>query len=717
MKFIITFFILLIPTVFLAQNINFNNYTSLQSEGEIPEDFRTNFNEKVAIEKKKIPENSDSKIRKHQENFVLESNFILNQVLSSGKILFGDVLTVYVNKVADEVLKPFPELRKQLRFYVTKDVFPNAFSTDQGIIFINLGLLARLENEAQLAYIISHEVVHFAKQHSINIYVEEKSGEADKKYKNTNNLDQLFMKNFRSKEVEKEADLEGFTKYFSLSGYNSDGVYITFNLLQFAELSMVDYPIDIQLFGNKNYSLPKKYYLTKIDEYYADDNYNDSLSTHPNVLKRRELMKSAVDGYSQVNKADFIVADSLQFVHYVDIARFELLDQLIKVRKYVEAIYYAIYIQKKFPDSKYLARTIGYCLYALSTYKVKSRSSDVVSNYKNYVGSLEMLYYFFSKITSKELNVISLDYNYKMYRKYNEQFDLAICDRLFYNLLTDSRLSSKDFYDKPYKELLQQKKSESINDSIKFKLKKAKPVKVDTSALKYALIDEMTDEFFVKRFDLIKQKLDSIELIPLRKRQTKTYDVNKVIINKPFLVKVDLRKKNDAIYSASEIDPEKLKSLIEKNAKIAKIEIAHIDNIGLKSQETERYNDFCNLNEWLEERFESSDVNLIPQHSAHIDSIIERNGSQYVAYPYIITAKQRKNIPGIVFKMLLVFPMPFAFNDIFTNNSTFFYYYVFDLNSGKPLLEINNFAKRNTSNTFLNSRIYDAFYQTKKLSK
>jgi len=79
-------------------------------------------------------------------------------LLLSGDKLFNDPLTIYVNKVADELLKNEPELRKKIKIYVTKSSDVNAHAFDKGFIFINVGLLAQLENEAQLAFILSHEI-------------------------------------------------------------------------------------------------------------------------------------------------------------------------------------------------------------------------------------------------------------------------------------------------------------------------------------------------------------------------------------------------------------------------------------------------------------------------------------------------------------------------------------------------------------------------------
>jgi predicted Zn-dependent protease len=56
------------------------------------------------------------------------------------------------------------------RFHVLRDPQPNAFALPDGQVYVNTGLLAILENEAQLAAILAHEVQHAAGHHGLRTY-------------------------------------------------------------------------------------------------------------------------------------------------------------------------------------------------------------------------------------------------------------------------------------------------------------------------------------------------------------------------------------------------------------------------------------------------------------------------------------------------------------------------------------------------------------------
>lgn len=67
-----------------------------------------------------------------------------------------------------EQLHPEPtDSYVQYRFYLFRDPQANAFALPDGQVYINTGMLARLENEAQLAGLIGHEINHVAGHHGI----------------------------------------------------------------------------------------------------------------------------------------------------------------------------------------------------------------------------------------------------------------------------------------------------------------------------------------------------------------------------------------------------------------------------------------------------------------------------------------------------------------------------------------------------------------------
>src|SRR5574337_375048 len=173
---------LLVPVLFLvpfvmtaqpSQHPNMDNYQPARSNGPLPKDFLTTTMEKYQKDRQKIDSTQNKEMQKAQDAFYLQTNYSVDEMRFSGTVLVNDTMGMYVNRVADSLLlRQDPELRAQLHFYILRSSYVNAFTTDQGAIFVTVGLLTRLHNESELAYVLAHEIIHFKKHHVITGYVE-----------------------------------------------------------------------------------------------------------------------------------------------------------------------------------------------------------------------------------------------------------------------------------------------------------------------------------------------------------------------------------------------------------------------------------------------------------------------------------------------------------------------------------------------------------------
>jgi len=106
--------------------------------------------------------------------------------LSQGKIKIGileynlhnDVqLQGYVNIIGNKVIPEYAKTKEYkdrhqvfFRFYVINNSIPNAYAFPNGMVFIHTGLLKLMENEAQLAIVLGHEVAHVTYEHAVERY-------------------------------------------------------------------------------------------------------------------------------------------------------------------------------------------------------------------------------------------------------------------------------------------------------------------------------------------------------------------------------------------------------------------------------------------------------------------------------------------------------------------------------------------------------------------
>ncbi len=82
----------------------------------------------------------------------------------AGKVNADPALTAYLQGIMDRL---YPEFKGRLRVQLLNAQHINAFALPNGSVYVNAGLVARFENEAQLATVLAHEGAHFTHRHSL----------------------------------------------------------------------------------------------------------------------------------------------------------------------------------------------------------------------------------------------------------------------------------------------------------------------------------------------------------------------------------------------------------------------------------------------------------------------------------------------------------------------------------------------------------------------
>lgn len=110
---------------------------------------------------------------KVDDNLRAEADAVDAQFENRGLVLHDPTLQSFVDSTGNRVLggRPAPE-KVSYRFFVLRDPAVNAFALPNGSVYITTGLLALLENEAQLAAILGHETAHVYERHP---YLENRS--------------------------------------------------------------------------------------------------------------------------------------------------------------------------------------------------------------------------------------------------------------------------------------------------------------------------------------------------------------------------------------------------------------------------------------------------------------------------------------------------------------------------------------------------------------
>ncbi len=91
------------------------------------------------------------------------------KLAKTGKVYDDPLLAEYLAGVAAKVIPPEVQSAgaPAIRVSVFRDPTLNAFAMPNGHVYIHTGLLARLQNESQLAMILGHELTHVTNRHAL----------------------------------------------------------------------------------------------------------------------------------------------------------------------------------------------------------------------------------------------------------------------------------------------------------------------------------------------------------------------------------------------------------------------------------------------------------------------------------------------------------------------------------------------------------------------
>lgn len=157
-----------------------------------------------------------------------EAASVDNTIKRSDQLYNNGRATAYLQKVMDRL---YPEFKGKITVRIHDSTELNAFALPNGSIYINIGLLARIENEAQLAAVMAHEAAHFIEKHSFQQRVSTKNAAAFALSGIPfSSLAAISSINGFSRDLEREADKKGYERLLKAS-YNPHEAHKVFQHL------------------------------------------------------------------------------------------------------------------------------------------------------------------------------------------------------------------------------------------------------------------------------------------------------------------------------------------------------------------------------------------------------------------------------------------------------------------------------------------------------
>jgi predicted Zn-dependent protease len=721
-----------------------SDYTPIRCAGDIPPEFIVRTSDKIARANAQYRSKKENELsRKEFSKYNSMTNFYVDYLLKNGKIVFGTSMNDYVNRVGDLVLQFFPGIKDEIRFYIVKSPTVNAFTNEQGIVFINIGLIAQLENEAQLAYIISHELIHYKYHHSFKSYTERIKANAnwgDYRSMSENSKLGLLLQYSRSNEM--MADSLGFLEAYSKTKYSYDEALNVFDVLLYSNLPFDEIEFDSTFFDDENYKVDSKYILSNVNLVSNPEDYDDSHMTHPNIKKRRSMMINQVTSLENPNTAKFLVSKE-DFLKLQKEARFEMSNLYISNLQYGKAFYNSYLLLRKYPESKYLKKTIAYCLYSLAIHKKYGGTSDVLQSYKKMEGQSQRVNYFFKKANTKTLSSLSVKYLWKYHNEYPQdtyierllnaalelqtevlaiRFDaiyppaeivVAVndSDSTIEVVKDDFVVLSKEEYDElsKYDKIRYDKKYEKHFGN---QASRSKRKTVKTKNYLKILSTESTNPKFKKLY----QRIDDTE----KEEAVVVNDVNHLVMVNPLFYQV---KNEDLVVSGSEEKEMRFSNSLKEMAERRKVDMENIDILEISKSEVEKFNDLAMLNSWFREYESLSEIErmdiMIPWQTNYISGLREKYNMRYLATCGLLELESSKEglvrVWTVIGSVIMWQISPVLLAKAFSNNHDLYhFFYCVDLETNEMIVNSNNVLAGKASRDFMNSLNYSVMYQLKE---
>lgn len=347
---------------------------------------RKSYYDQSVQKKKNLIASLDKSNAKDYKSIYEEQFKQIGSVWQSSRTVTAPEVHGYLQSIVGRIIAANEELKgTDARVVFSRDDWPNAYSMGDGTIAFNAGLMLYLDNEAEMVFIICHELAHYYLDHSgkrIRKQVENINSDAFKKemkriskveYRANEQFEKLlktFVFDLRrhSRDNEAEADRWAF-HFMKNTGYDCNAIRTSLLTLDRVDDSLLHKPIQLdQAFNFKGYPFKKKWIQKEsaiFGEMKGDDSpltekEKDSLKTHPDCSQRIELLADSISA-TKVSGRKFLV-DEKMFNRLKKDFFLEIMEQNYRDENLGLNLYYSIVLLERQENTALAIYSITRCL-------------------------------------------------------------------------------------------------------------------------------------------------------------------------------------------------------------------------------------------------------------------------------------------------------------------------------------------------------------------
>lgn len=713
----------------------------VESVGDLPRDFTYDYRIQLLDKYDDLDHlNVDFTDEDEAAKRLTRNEYVLHELLLSGDVIFGDPMTEYLNSVADRLLRTRPTLADQITVYTLKSYNPNAFMTADGKMFVTTALLAQVQNEAEIAFVMAHEIGHHANNdiaRELQFDLGDNDGAAGAGISNRYHLLESYS---YSRELETEADDFALELLKESEAYDPAEAIDVFDVLLYAYLPYDDVKFDPHWILPESVQVPQRLLINEVNPITAFEDYDDSESTHPNIKKRKErYMKALIESESTVANGAYPQGED-RFLDIQRMARVNVIRQDLQSNHYPRAIYNSFILASQ--DSSmipFARKATGYALHGISAYKLDEEYGSITPDAEDTEGEIHQLYNLLELIRAEDAGVMALAYNFALASDYPE--DLFIKTNYEAALHEVVRFHEKDLDDYTLSPEEAIAPMDSLSAEELDTLSKIEKIRYQ-QALKRAdhrwitgiLYDYRDNETLKIDFRTAKEQYeedlerrDGISETGLRMSflesnsddddyEDRNLGLDHVICLSPFVYMMDITEKDPVdvlrVEKTYEVRAE-MDQIHRKVMDLLELEATYISPNEFHSGSTQMYNDYSTILAWTIERLSHTNVMVNQSLQTEATEIADRLGTDYVVVPLIMNAcLDDKDLLRVASSILLPPLLPIIlFSTLEANYSSLYACFVFDLRTGNALMvNLREYSARMNSDYSV-QMVYDMMYQ------
>lgn len=714
----------------------YNDFKPLRSAGDVPKAF-SNPSVRKTKKRKSSTKKKRKKSKKEERPVVStpeEKKKVFKNFLQSGQVIFGDTVTNYVNEVLQSIVEPIVEnellsefeldMIEEVQVYTIKSDVATSFTSHDGVMLISMGLIAKLESEAQLAYLLCTEIARYLKYVRINLTPNriEPVDLASEFVALQNESSRLMEGPLYSTRTNVIADTTAL-RIYETTNYSGSAPGQLLAIYERVKFPYKNIPFDPTWLEVSELKVDESALLERTAPIKLNE-YSFASPVYYELPVRMGKLDNSVDSTFRASGKNYLLGEAM-FAEAQKQARFDLGYLLLDAGKYEEAIYHSYLLSTDYESFKYPRLNTAFALSRIAKYKNNPEIERTIESDK-VQGRSQQVFHLMENYDAEELTVLANRYAWDIWME--DQKDEKLTDLIHDNFFELTN------YIKKYNAFIDTTDSASewepvFSDIVNHELHRLFFKKSFEKAL-------IAKEDYIDKVDQAEK--DSTALTFIKEKQRDKYkreigfglNKSRLLVVTPqhleLFTEEDETGSSDSDLWETEFNSKKDRSrdvydVTKKVIKKLKMRASYLNSLRYLKTHVEKFNDLSAINDFTRELLSFKGLPVASYYRDEINDVIIKYEKDDLAFIGATAVEAKQGVgnspygPGII-AFPLISPY-FGYKALQKKYDSYVYAMVIDLKEAEVIFDESRLYKAKNNKMNLSQQIYDLMFNIKNPPK